>query len=257
MTRTPLSLVVTTLDNAATLETCLASAGFADEILLVDSGSQDDTLAIASRHGARILTRPFAGYGPQKDWAIRQAAHDWVLLLDADEWLSPELAAEIQALRESGLDGGEELHGYRMPRRERLFWRYQHPRTRMNRFLRLFDRRHYRMSASTIHAAPEVSGRTAGLNGCLMHDGETGIAVKVARINAYSSGLVGDKLAAGSAFLRTRMLLYPPVFFLRLYLGKRMFLDGWAGLIHSLCGAFYVFLKYAKVYEARRQKTGS
>lgn len=251
--REPLTVVVTTLNNAATLERCLASAAFADERLLVDSGSSDDTLKIAAAHGCRILHKPFAGYGPQKQWAIEQATHRYVLLLDADEWLPPDCQREIVTLLEALAAGAPALAGWRIPRREQIFWQYQHRLARLNTFLRLVDRTRFRMSASTVHAAPEVDGPTATLKAAFNHDGEPDIHTKVAKINAYSSGLVQDKLARGAGFLGVRMLLYPPWFFLRQYLFKRQFLDGWAGFIQSVVGAFYVFLKYAKVHEVRRR----
>jgi len=250
--REPLSVVVTTLDNAATLDKCLASAAFADEIVLVDSGSSDDTLKIAAARGCRILHKPFAGYGPQKAWAIAQASHRYVLLLDADEWVPDDCRKEIEALL-LRIAAGESLAGYRIPRRELLFWEYQHPGARLNRYLRLVDRTRFRMSASTVHAAPEVDGPVGTIAAAFCHDGEPDIHTKVAKINAYSSGLVADKLERGVRFVRLRMLLYPPWFFLRQYLGKRQFLNGWAGFIQSAIGAFYVFLKYAKVHEIRRR----
>ena len=251
--RQPLSLVVTTLNNAATLRRCLESAAFADERLLVDSGSSDDTLAIADEFGCRVLHKPFAGYGPQKQWAIEQARHRYVLLLDADEWLPEDCQLEIQALLAGMVAGQPGLAGYRIPRRELIFWQYQHRGARLNRYLRLFDRQRFHMSASTVHAAPEVDGPVADLRYAFHHDGEPDIHTKVAKINAYSSGLVADKLERQVGFVRTRMLLYPPWFFLRQYFGKRQCLDGWAGFVQSAVGAFYVFLKYAKVYEVRRR----
>lgn len=251
--REPISVVVTTLNNAATLDKCLASASFADEIVLVDSGSSDDTLAIAERRGCRILHKPFAGYGPQKAFAIAQATHRYVLLLDADEWLPQDCQQEITELMRR-LGGGETaLAGYRLPRRELIFWQYQHRGARLNRYLRLVDRTRFRMSASTVHAAPEVDGPVGDIVAAFCHDGEPDIHTKVAKINAYSSGLVDDKVGRGVRFVRTRMLLYPPWFFVRQYLGKRQFLDGWAGFVQSVIGAFYVFLKYAKVDEVRRR----
>jgi glycosyltransferase involved in cell wall biosynthesis len=249
----PLSLVVTTLNNAQTLRRCLQSAAFADELLLVDSGSSDDTLAIAAEFGCRVLHKPFAGYGPQKQWAIEQAQHRYVLLLDADEWLPEDCRCEIQGLLAGMAAGQPTLAGYRLPRRELIFWQYQHPGARLNRYLRLLDRNRFRMSASTVHAAPEVDGPVGVLRCAFHHDGEPDIHTKVAKINAYSSGLVADKLERQVGFVRTRMLLYPPWFFVRQYLGKRQFLDGWAGFVQSVVGAFYVFLKYAKVYEVRRR----
>jgi glycosyltransferase involved in cell wall biosynthesis len=251
--REPLSVVVTTLNNAATLDKCLASVGFADEIVLVDSGSSDDTLEIAAARGCRVLHKPFAGYGPQKAWAIAQASHRYVLLLDADEWLPADCCEEITALMRRLAAGEVALAGYRIPRRELLFWEYQHPAARLNKYLRLVDRTCFRMSASTVHAAPEVDGPVGEIAAAFCHDGEPDIHTKVAKINAYSTGLVDDKLERGVRLVRARMLLYPPWFFVRQYLGKRQFLNGWAGFIQSAIGAFYVFLKYAKVHEVRRR----
>lgn len=250
----PYSAVVTTLNNGATLRRCLASLQGAAEIVLVDSGSSDDTLTLAAEFGCRVIHKPFAGYGPQKAFAIGQAQSRYVLLLDADEWLPEPCQQALQAWVDAAAAEGYRLAGARIPRRELIFWQYQHPGARLNRFLRVVDRTRFRMSTSSVHAAPEVDGPVGDLAQPFCHDGEPDIHTKVAKINAYSAGLVGDKLARNPRFVRTRMLLYPPLFFLRLYLGKRQCLDGWAGFIQSVVGAFYVFLKYAKVYEARRRR---
>ncbi len=249
MAREPLSLVVTTFNNAATLARCLDSAAFADEIVVLDSGSTDTTLAIAAARGARIAAHAFDDYGPQKQRAIDLAAHDWVLLLDADEALTPEARGAI----ESALVAPR-VAGFRLPRRELMFWTFQHRCSRINTHLRLFDRRRVRMNAVPVHAAPAGGAPLRTLRrATFLHYGEPDIATKVAKINAYSSGLVAHKQARHTSFVRTRMLLYPPVFFLRQYLGKRYVLNGWAGFISAATGAYYVFLKYAKLHEARVQ----
>ena len=247
--RVPLSVVVTTLDNAATLERCLASVAWADEIVVLDSGSRDATADIAARHGARFSVQPFQGYSAQKQAAIDLARHDWVLLLDADEALAPGARAVIEAALEV-----PRAAGFRLPRREQMFWTFQHAGSWTNAHLRLFDRRRGRMNAVPVHAAPEVDGPVRTLRRAVfLHYGEPDIATKVAKVNAYSTGLVAHKLSRRARFVRTRMVCYPPLFFLRQYLGKRYFLNGWAGFISAAVGAFYVFLKYAKVYEARRR----
>ncbi len=247
MARELLSLVVTTLNNAATLARCLDSAAFADEIVVLDSGSTDATLAIATARGARIAAHAFDGYGPQKQRAIDLAAHDWVLLLDADEALTPGARDAI----ESAL-AAPRVAGFRLPRRELMFWTFQHRFSRINTHLRLFDRRRVRMNDVPVHAAPVSDAPLRTLRRAVfLHYGEPDIATKVAKINAYSSGLVAHKQAQRAPFVRTRMLLYPPVFFLRQYLGKRYLLNGWAGFISAVTGAYYVFLKYAKLHEAR------
>jgi len=247
--REPLSVVVITFNNADTLERCLAAVDWADEIIVLDSGSSDATLDIAARHGARIATHPFDDYGPQKQRAIDSASHDWILNLDADEVLSPGTREVIeQALVAPA------VAGFRLPRRERMFWSVQHPMSWRNGHLRLFDRRHARMNNVPVHAAVEVGGpvRTLG-RADFVNDGDADIAARIEKINRYSSGMVAHKLARGQRFLGVRMVIYPPLFFLRQYLLKRYFLSGWAGFISSVTGAFYVFLKYAKLYEARRR----
>jgi glycosyltransferase involved in cell wall biosynthesis len=252
MAREQFSVVVTTLNNAATLERCLAGVAWADEIVVLDSGSEDATLEIAKKYKSHIFSQPFAGYSAQKQAAIDKASHDWILLLDADEALGEGARVAI----ERALDGPA-VAGYRLPRREQMFWTFQHRWSWTNAHLRLIDRRRCRMNDVPVHAAPETDGPTRALRGAnFVHFGEPDIATKVDKINAYSSGLVVDKLRRGQRFLGMRMLFYPPVFFVRQYLFKRYFLNGWAGFISAATGAFYVFLKYAKVYEARRRQRG-
>lgn len=247
--REPLSLVVTTLDNAATLQACLTSAAWADDIVVLDSGSTDATLAIAAAHGARIFHEPFKGYGAQKQSAIDKAAHRWVLLLDADEALADGARAAIETALHAPA-----VAGFRLPRREQVFWTFNHRHVRLNTHLRLFNREHVRMNDVPVHAAPQTQAAVATLReGVFVHYGEPDIATKVAKINAYSSGLVAYQRKRRRRFLAVRLLLYPYVFFLRQYFGKRWFLDGWAGFINAVTAAYYVFLKYAKVYEAQRR----
>jgi glycosyltransferase involved in cell wall biosynthesis len=242
------SLVVITYNNAATLEACLTAADFADETVVLDSGSTDATVEIARRHGARIAVHPFDDYGPQKQRAIDMASHDWILNLDADEILSPGTREVIERALTA-----PRVAGYRLPRRERMFWTVQHPWSHRNAHLRLFDRRHGRMNAVPVHAAVEVDGPVQTLKHAdFINTGDDDIAARVEKVNRYSTGLVVDKLRRGQRFSGPMMLVYPPIFFIRQYVFKRYFLSGWAGFIASAIGAFYVFLKYAKLHEVRR-----
>lgn len=244
----PLSAVVTTFNNAATLDDCLASLAFCDELIVLDSESSDDTRAVAQRRGASIFVEPFKGYGAQKQSAIDKATHDWVLLLDADEQLTDAGRACIQLELSA-----PRADGYRLPRQEWLFWRWPHPATRPNWQLRLFRRSRGRMNAVPVHAAPEVEGGVIDLDAPFRHYGEPQLADRVDKINRYSSGLVEHKRARRPSLLGLRMLLYPSLAFAKLYFGKRYFLNGWAGFFAARTQAFYAFLKYAKVHEAMRQ----
>jgi glycosyltransferase involved in cell wall biosynthesis len=250
-TRAPISAVVTTLDNGATLDDCLRSLAFCDEIVLLDSGSHDDTVAIAQRYGARVFVESFKGYGPQKQSAVDKAAHDWVLLLDADESLCEQarvlIERELQAPR---------ADGYRLARREWLFWRWPHPATRPNWHLRLFRRSRGALNDVPVHAAPEVRGQVIDLPAEFRHYGEPELAVRVEKINRYSSGMAAHKRAGAPAFLGLRLVFYPTIAFLRFYIGQRYFLNGWAGYLAARSMAFYAFLKYAKVLEAERKERG-
>ena len=243
--RTQISVFITTYNNGRTLTACLESVKWADEIVVLDSFSTDDTLAIAQRYRARIIQYEFMGYGPQKRMALEATGHDWVLLLDADEALSPPLQAEMRQV----LAVAPVADGYEIPRQEQMFWRMYSPATRMNHYLRLFDKRKGWIDDMPIHAAPKVQGRIARLKAPLYHYGETDIHTKVEKINAYSTGLVVDKLKKQRWGIPLIMVFYPPLFFIRSYFFKRNFMNGWAGFINSVIAAFYVFLKYAKLYE--------
>ena len=247
-TRPTLSGVVTTFNNAATLDACLASLAFCDERVVLDSGSSDDTQAIAARHGARVAVQAFQGYGPQKQAAIDLATHDWVLLLDADEHLTDAGRSAIE--RELAAPRAD---GYRLPRGEWLFWRWPRAGTRPNWQLRLFRRSKGRMNAVPVHAAPEVDGCVLDLDAPFRHYGEPRLADRVDKVNRYSSGLVVHKRAQRPSLVGARIVLAPMLAFLKLYVGKRYFLNGWAGYFAARTQAFYVFLKYAKVLEAQRQ----
>lgn len=250
---TPLSLVVTTLNNSQTLAKCLESVAWADEIVVLDSFSRDKTCDIARAHGARVIQHAFLGYAKQKQMAIDAATHDWVLLLDADEALSAEVGDEIRDL----MAKTPSADGYTLPRIELLFWRWSSPRVRMNRYLRLFDRRLCGMNDVPIHAAPECRGRIRRLTHGFYHYGEPDIHTKVAKLNYYSSGLVEYKAAANRSLSPWWLVVYPPLAFVRSYIFKRNFVNGWAGFIGSVCMAFYAFLKYAKVYERFQTKEQS
>jgi glycosyltransferase involved in cell wall biosynthesis len=250
MLRERLSVVVITFNNADTLEACLREVDWADEIVVLDSGSTDATVAIAELHGARVAVHPFDDYGPQKQRAYDMASHDWILNLDADEVLSPGTRAVI----EEALVVPHHA-GFRLPRRERMFWTVQHPLSWRNAHLRLFDRRRGRMNNVDVHSAVEVDGPVRTLRRAdFVNDGDGDIATRVEKINRYTSAMVAYKLRKRQRLTGLRMVIYPPVFFLRQYIGKRYFLNGWAGFIASVTGAFYAFLKYAKLHEARHGK---
>ena len=247
--REPLSVVVTTMNNAATLDACLRSVAWADEIVVLDSGSTDATLAIAAHYGARIHTQPFAGYSAQKQAAIDLASQYWVLLLDSDESLAPAAAASLQQALLAPAHAG-----YQLWRREWQFWRWQSPHSRLNHYVRLFDRRRARMSDHQVHESVLVDGPVGVLDVVIDHVGEPDIAGRTAKANRYSSMQLSDLARRKVSWLRLRMVAYPAVAFLRYYVLRGHYRSGWAGFIAARIHAFYAFLKYAKLYELQRRQ---
>lgn len=244
---TTLSAVVTTFNNAATLSKCLEGLRFCDEIVVLDSDSSDATRDIASEYSAKIHVETFKGYGPQKQSAIDKAVSEWVLLLDADEFLDGAAAEIIRHAIKS-----KDCDGYRLPRREWLFWQWPNALTRPNWQIRLFRKSSARMNQVPIHAAPVVNGNVENLRLDFYHYGEKNLAQKVEKINRYSSGLLEQKKA--DRFVAIRILFYPAFVFFRFYILKRYFLNGWAGYLAARTQAFYAFLKYAKRLEQKKKK---
>lgn len=247
-----LSVFITTFNNEETLSACLESVGFADEVVVLDSFSTDATVTIAERAGAIVHQHQFLGYGRQKQLALDHTTHPWVLFLDADEMLSTEVVDEIRARLANDTLGANDTTGYELKRIEQVFWRMSGDRTRKNYYTRLFHRNAAEFSEMRVHATVVVEGRVERLTHGFYHFGEASIHIKVDKINGYSTGLVLDKVSKGRRPSAWTMVFYPPLFFVRSFIFKRGFTNGWAGFIASVVATFYVFLKYAKLYEHKR-----
>jgi glycosyltransferase involved in cell wall biosynthesis len=247
-----ISGVVTTFNSAATIARCLASLkSVCGELIVLDSGSTDGTKALCDGFGALFFTQAFAGYSAQKTAALALACHEWVVLLDSDEALDPTAQ---QAIRHA-IHAHTTHSGFRLPRRELIFWRYQHLRSKHNRFLRVFMRSKAHISPQLVHESVQTDGLIADLNGCIVHDGDISIEHKLTKLNRYSSLAAATKKPMRGSYA-LRLTLYPAWYFLRIYLIRRQFLNGWAGYINSVELAHYAFLKYAKVFERGQKKEG-
>ena len=251
----PLSLVVIVRDAADAIAACLASASFAAETVVVDSGSRDDTVEIARASGARVLHRDWQGFGPQKRYAVAQAQHDWVLCLDADERVSPELATSIIALfREGGPTGA----AYALARRNRFLGRWlAHGEGYPDWNVRLFDRRRAQWTDDAVHEHVVSSAPVVRLQGDLLHASAESIEDYVARQNLYTTLQASAMHARGERASAARITLSPLVRFFRFYVFKAGFLDGAPGFAHITIGAFASFLKYVKLRALDRAHTGS
>src|SRR5687768_10589854 len=249
--RAPLSAVLITRNAAAVLEPCLDSLAFADEIVVVDSGSSDGTVDMARKKGARVVPKEWLGFGQQKQFAVEQASHDWVLCLDADERVSPELARSIeQAL------AAPSSPVYRMARRNRFLGRWlAHGEGYPDWSPRLFNRMNARWSDDLVHEKVLFSVTPGTLDGDLMHDSYDDLSTYLERQNRYTT------LAARQAFEQGRgagvlhLLCSPVVRFLKFYVMRLGFLDGLPGLLHISIGCMNSYVKYAKLIELRRAES--
>src|SRR5258706_11402447 len=241
--RLALSLVVVAHDAGKELADCLASAAFASEQIVVDPGSGDDTVELARRFGARVIIQTWLGYGPQKNFAVAQAAHDWVLCLDVDERVSAELERAIRsAMREP------RHQAYAMARRNRFLGRWlAHGEGYPDWNMRLFDRRHARWSGDAVHEHVLADGPVGRLDGDLLHASAESLDAYLAKQNRYTTLQAEALYARGERSSTLRLVGSPLVRFFRFYVLRAGFLDGVAGFAHIAIGCFNSFCKYAKL----------
>ena len=252
-TRQPLSVAIITLNAASQLEACLQSAAFADEIVVVDSGSTDGTQALAERHGARVIQQDWLGFGPQKQFAVEAACHDWVLCLDADERVTPALQMAIESALEIGQNSASTAaapHAYRFPRCNRFLGRYlKHGEGYPDWSLRLFNRRHARWSDDAVHEKVVSDGTIGTLAGDLLHDSAESLSSYLTKQNRYTSLAADMALAAGKRSSVGRVALSPLFRFIKFYFVRQGFRDGLPGFAHIAIGCFNSMIKYAKMLE--------
>jgi glycosyltransferase involved in cell wall biosynthesis len=245
-----ISAVITCYNNEDTIEKCLKSISFANEILILDSFSTDNTLEIAKKYNCIIHQQSFAGYSKQKQDAIDLAQNKWVLLLDSDEFLTKEASDIIIHWQSSEITAD----AYEMPRTEWVFWKWSHPWVHKNRFLRLFNTNKAQISSERVHESVITKGKINYLAAEIKHFGETSISTKLEKINKYSQLAAEQKYNIGKRVNPIKLIFYPPFYFLRQYLIRRQIFNGWAGFINASINSYYAFLKYAKLYELQKNK---
>lgn len=253
MKHMPLSVCIITYNEATNLPRCLASVAFADEIVVVDSQSTDRTVAIARQAGSRVLVQPFLGHVAQKNLAIQSATHTWVLCLDADEWLLPGAEAVIRGALAAG---NEAVAGYELKRHtfylgdwvNHCGWWPEHK-------LRLFDRQRGHWTGYDPHDRVQVQGQVVRLDAEIGHWSYRDMTHHLTKVNAYTSIMARGLHERGSRSVGVLTLVCRPLGrFCRMFFLKGGWKEGRRGLIIASIGAFYVFAKYAKLWE--RQHVG-
>ena len=258
--RLPLSVFVIARDEADRIPTTLRSVrDWVDEVIVVDSGSEDDTVAVSERLGARVVFNEWRGYGPQKVFAEGLCRNDWVLNLDADEEVSPALGAEIRALF---ADGDPPRPAYRLPILPLYtFQSHGHPWTAHHRPIRLYRRSHAGFKDAAVHDTVVLREGEAGrLRGMVVHRSFRSLHHHVAKVNDYSSAQAADLHAKGREPGALALLLTPPLAFLKQLLLRREWVNGVDGVVVSYMYAFQRFIRLAKTRErfaeARRARHG-
>jgi glycosyltransferase involved in cell wall biosynthesis len=245
-----LTVTVITRNEAAHIDACLASVAWAPDVLVVDCGSTDGTPDRARARGARVIERDWPGYAAQKNFAAAQAAHDWILSVDADERVTPALASEIQAV----LTREPTAAGYRVPRVTWHLGRWIRTTDWYPDYqLRLYDRRRGEWQSRLVHESVRVEGAPGQLRHELQHFAYRDIAHHLETMNRYTTLAADQMFAEGRRATVLDLALHPPAAFLRNYLLKRGFADGTVGFIISAMNAHYVFLKFAKLWTLDRR----
>jgi glycosyltransferase involved in cell wall biosynthesis len=243
-----LSVTIITRNAASQLESCLASVAFAEEVVVVDSGSSDGTVELAARCGARVIAKDWTGFGPQKQFAVESASHDWVLCLDADESLSESLReaiiAELRAPRGTV---------YAMPRCNRFLGRWlRHGEGYPDWSVRLFHRGHAHWSDDAVHEKVVTERPILRLRGDLLHDSAETLEKYLDKQNRYTTLQAESLRSAGRHASLLQLVFAPSLRFIKFYLVRLGFLDGLPGLVHIAIGCMNSFNKYAKLKALER-----
>jgi len=240
-----LSVIIICCNEASVIGRCLDSVSWADDIVVFDSGSRDDTVAICRRHGARVFETDWPGFGPQKQLALEQARGDWVLSLDADEWVTPVLRDEILATLASPVH-----NGYWIPRASSYCGRtMRHSGWWPDEVLRLFRRDSARFSDDLVHERVIVEGATGRLREALQHEAYRDLDEVLEKINRYSTLAAQQAYQAGARASLGKALNRGLWTFCKTYFFQLGFLDGREGLMLAISnaeGSYYKYLKLAQ-----------
>ncbi len=238
-----ISATIITYNEERNLPRAIESLRCADEIVVIDSGSSDRTVEIAGKLGARVVETPWQGYAKQKNFAAAQAAHDWILSLDADESLSEALEGEIWQLKKNGT----QFDAYTMPRMAQYLGRWiRHSGWYPDRKVRLYNRTKAHWEGDFVHESVKVGGPVGHLNSNLLHFTCSSLSEHLKTMDRYTTLAAEQMLGTGQKVTWGRLIFEPPWTFFRTYVIKLGFLDGVEGLAIANMAAVYNFLKYAK-----------
>jgi glycosyltransferase involved in cell wall biosynthesis len=244
------TVITLTLNEAHNIGPCLESVRWADEILVIDSGSTDDTIARARAYTTHVHEIEWRGYGAARNFALEKATGEWILWLDADERATPELAAEIQQILRDDPAG---IDGYSIARRAYFLGRWiRHSGWYPGRVTRLFRRGKGTFSESRVHEQLRLEGTVAQTKHDLLHLTDPDLAHYMQKFNKYTTLAAQDMAAAGRKSGLADLTVRPAFQFFKMYILRLGMLDGLEGFILAVLSSAYVFTKYAKLWELTR-----
>ena len=247
----PVSVIILTRDEEANLPGCLASLGWAGELVVVDSGSTDGTLAVARKAGARVFTNPWPGFTAQRNFALSKCRRPWVLSVDADERVAPDLEDGLRTL----LKGSPKREGYRVREVNEYFGRWLrhggiYPGEHMIFFCRAGAS--YTSGAADVHEGVRVDA-PGRLRGHLVHHAYPNVELALSKLNRYTLAEAEGRLAAGARSGWGDLLVRGPRNFIKNYVWKSGWRDGVQGLLYCVMTGYYTFLLHLKIWERRRK----
>jgi glycosyltransferase involved in cell wall biosynthesis len=257
MQRSKITALIPACNEEANIADCMASVAWADEVFVVDSFSRDRTVEIARAAGARLVQHEYVNSATQKNWAIPQASHEWVLIVDADERVTPALKDEILAVLEADARGEKTVcDGYRIGRLNHFMGRrVRYCGWQSDTCLRLFRRDKGRYQDRQVHADVEIDNGSIGrLSAKMLHYTFVSFDQYMKKFNQYTTWAAGDRARRTKQVRWYHLTLRPAGRFLKQYVLKRGFLDGQVGLVVCTLAAFSVFMKYAKLMEKMKDK---
>lgn len=239
-----LSVILITKNEILNIRACLESVAWADEIIVVDSGSSDGTLEVCRELGAQVHSHDWPGFGPQKNRALAYASHDWVLSIDADERVTPELRAEIENVLQAA-----QADGYDISRLSSFCGRFMHHSGwRPDYVLRLFKRDKARFSDALVHESVQLQGKRAQLKNHLLHYSYRDFEDVIAKLNSYSSAAANMQQQRGKRGGLSTALLHGCWAFVRTYFLRAGFLDGREGVMLAIMNAENSYYRYIKLW---------
>ena len=243
-----LSAIVIAKNEAKNIDECLKSISFVDEIVFVDTGSEDETVTIAKKYTGKVFVTEWKGYAGTKQYALEKATGKWILWLDADERITPRLAFEIREVIKN-----TSLAGFRMPRKAFFLGRWiKHGGWYPGYVVRLFLKEKARFGEERVHERLIIDGPIGTLKAPILHYTDNSIHHYFEKFNVYTTLAAKDLSERGKSISIPEILFRSIHMFFKMYLLRAGFLDGMEGFILAVFSSFYVFTKYAKLWELNR-----